>query len=386
MWNFNMKILIAPNAFKSSLNASEAAEAIRLGLSQSGFPCILQSFPIGDGGDGTGELMINCLKGKIVDSIATDPLGRQIKTTIGLCEGGKIAVIEMANISGLKLLREEELDPLHASSFGTGELILHALNEGASTIILCIGGTATTDGGCGILRAIGLRFYDKTKKELLNLPEDLVYLDAIDLSGIDKRIHETKFIILCDVDNFLLGENGASEVFGPQKGATAADIIQLEMALEKLREVALRQTGKDMNSIQHGGAAGGTAAGLQVFLKAKLVQGIEYFLDMTGFDTALRGTDLLITGEGSIDLQTLNGKGPYGVARRAKQMGIPVIGMAGSVPLEKNSHLDVYFDVIMAIGHQPTDLKTAIPQTCENLIRTSFQLGKLLAISKKMHG
>jgi glycerate kinase len=379
-----MKILIAPNAFKNSLGATEAAEAIRQGLLHSGLPCILTCFPIGDGGDGTGELMIHYLKGRITDTTAADPLGRQIKTTIGLCEESKIAVIEMANISGIKLLHEGELDPLHASSFGTGQLILHALDKGIHTIFLCIGGTATVDGGCGIMRAIGGRFLDKSKKELSDLPAQLIDLDSIDLSGIDKRIYETKFIILCDVNNFLLGKEGASEVFGPQKGASAADVIHLEMALGKLREVALLQTGKDMNSIQHGGAAGGAAAGLHFFLNAKLVQGIEYFLDMTGFDAALQGADLLITGEGSIDLQTLNGKGPYGVACRAKQKGIPVIGMGGSVPLEKNSHLDVYFDMIMAIGHQPTDLKTAIPQTFENLKRTSLQLGRLIAISKKM--
>jgi glycerate kinase len=384
MWNYNMKIIIAPNAFKNSLTASVAAEAIRQGLLLSDLPCILQCFPIGDGGDGTGELIIHYLNGKILNTIAADPLGRQINTTIGLLEESKIAVIEMANISGLKLLHERELDPLHASSFGTGQLILRALDEGARTIILCIGGTATVDGGCGILRAVGIRFLDKTKKELVNLPEHLIYLDSIDPSGVDRRIYDTKCIVLCDVDNFLLGKNGASEVFGPQKGATAIQVMQLEEALGKLREVALIQTGKDMNSIQHGGAAGGTAAGLHVFLNAKLAQGIEYFLDLTGFDIALQEADLLITGEGSIDPQTLNGKAPYGVARRAKLKGIPVIGLAGSVPLEKNSHLDDYFDVIMAIGVQPTDLKTAIEQTFENLKHTSLQLGKLITISNKM--
>lgn len=377
-----MKILIAPNAFKNSLSASDAAEAIRQGFLQSGLPCSLQCFPIGDGGDGTGELIVHSLNGKSVEIFANDPLGRKTRSTVGFLEDGKTAVIEMANISGLKLLREEELDPLHASSFGTGQLIEFALDSGARTIILCIGGSASIDGGCGILQAMGVRFLDRTKKDLADLPENLVHLDSIDVSGIDKRIDATSFVVLCDVNNILLGINGAPEIFGPQKGASASDVNHLEIALGKLREIALLQTGKDMNSIQHGGAAGGVAAGLHVFLNAKLVKGIEYFLDITGFNVALENTDLLITGEGCIDLQTLNGKGPYGVATRAKQKEIPVIGLAGSVPLTNNKELSACFDILIAIGNQPESQSSAVLHTFTNLVNTATQIGKLLALAQ----
>ena len=285
----------------------------------------------------------------------------------------------MADSSGLKLLTTAEYDPLHVSSFGAGELIRTALDNGARKIILGIGGSATVDGGCGILKALGIRFLDQAQNDLEVLPSDLVYLDSIDISGLDKRILETELIVLCDVDNFLLGEKGAATIFGPQKGASVSDVGHLEKALDQLKKIALLQTGKDMNTIRHGGAAGGSAAGLSVFLNARLVQGITYFLGLTGFDSALAKSDLLITGEGSIDLQTLNGKGPYGVASMAKQKEIPVIGLAGAVPLVDNNELNACFDLLLAIGHQPESQTTALLHTYTNLERTAKQIGKLLA-------
>jgi glycerate kinase len=228
-----MHILIAPNAFKNSLSASAAAEAIRLGLMQSGLPCSTECFPIGDGGDGTASLIIKSLNGYYIETQASDPLGRKIKTSFGFIEGGKTAVIEMADISGLKLLQEQERDPLRASSFGTGELIRLALEKGVGKIILGIGGSATVDGGCGILRALGVRFLDRSKKELTGLPENLFQLHAVDLSGIDKRIFATELIVLCDVSNILLGEKGAAAVFGPQKGASASEVELLENGLRR---------------------------------------------------------------------------------------------------------------------------------------------------------
>jgi glycerate 2-kinase len=374
-----MHILIAPNAFKNSLSARDAAEAIREGLLESGLSASLQCFPIGDGGDGTASLIVENQQGVFYEVQANDPLGRKIKTSIGFVDGGKSAVIEMADISGLKLLQYQELDPLHASSFGTGELIRSAMDRGARKIILGIGGSATVDGGCGALQALGVRFLNQSKKELTHLPEALVLLDAIDVSGIDKRIWETELIVLCDVNNFLLGEKGAAAVFGPQKGASKDEVIILEKALNKLKEVSYHYTGKDMNSFRHGGAAGGTSAALNIFLNAKLVQGIDYFLDITCFDEALKKADLLITGEGSIDLQTLEGKGPYGVARRARKKSIPVIGLAGKVPLESIAKLDHYFDVLMAIGNPSEDLKTAMQHTEVNLRHTACKLGKLIS-------
>jgi len=375
-----MHILIAPNAYKNSLSASDAAEAIRLGLLQSGLPCSMLCFPIGDGGDGTADLIIQHLKARKIKTESTDPLGRRIDTFIGFIDDDKTAIIEMAESSGLKLLKPEEFDPLRASSFGTGELIRKALDAGAGRIILCIGGSATIDGGCGILQALGVRFLDQAKSDLHVIPENLVHLDSIDVSGLDKRILETELIVLCDVDNFLLGETGAAAVFGPQKGASADDVLLLEKALSKLREVSLLKTGQNMNTIRHGGAAGGTAAGLFVFLHAKIKQGIEYFLDITQFDAALEMADLVITGEGSIDLQTLEGKGPFGVARRGRKKGLGVIGLAGAVPPEDHLQLSHYFDVLLAIGHQPEDLKLAMEHTALNLRHAALQIGNLLQL------
>ena len=375
-----MHILIAPNAFKNSLSAPEAAESIRQGIAESGLLCSISCFPVGDGGDGTASLIINDQRGVYYETIATNPLGKKLKTSVGFIDQGKTAVIEMADISGLRLLQGAEMDPLHTSSVGCGELIRLAMDRGAKKIILGIGGSATVDGGCGILQALGIRFLDKSEKELNGLPENLVLLDSVDISGLDRRIFDTELVVLCDVNNVLLGEKGAAAVFGPQKGASPGDVILLEKGLQQFRDVGLRQTGKDMNTILHGGAAGGVAAGLNSFLEAKLVQGIDFFLDITGFDLALQKADLVITGEGSIDDQTLEGKGPFGVACRAKKKNIPVIGLAGTVPLEANTGLNNYFDALIAIGHQPEDIKTAIQHTKANLIRTAREIGKLISI------
>jgi glycerate 2-kinase len=374
-----MNILIAPNAFKNSLSAEDAAEAIRQGLLESGLLCSTQSFPVGDGGDGTALLLIKKANGVFKTTRAKDPMGRIIDTSLGYIDNGATAVIEMANISGLRLLENRERDPVHASSYGTGELIRIALNDGARKIVLGIGGTATVDGGCGILHALGFRFLDVTKKELIPVAENLVRLDSIDESAIDKKIWNTELLVLCDVDNYLLGEKGAAAVFGPQKGASENDVILLENALRKLADVTFRQTGKDMNEIRHGGAAGGTAAALHIFLNARLVQGIEYFLDNTGFDEALKSANLLITGEGSIDLQTLTGKAPFGVARRAKKKNIPVIGLAGIIPDAINVPLLDYFDIIMSINHPQEDIQSSILHASVNLRHTAWQIGKRLA-------
>ncbi|HEY2350346.1 MAG TPA: glycerate kinase [Puia sp.] len=374
-----MHILVAPNAFKNSLTATAAADAIREGLLESGLKCVIQCFPIGDGGDGTASLIVKHLDGFFIDAQAHDPLGRKINTSIGFVDEGKTAVIEMADVSGLKLLREKEPDPIHANSFGCGELIRLALHYGAQKIILGVGGSATIDGGCGALQAMGARFLDRSKNELVPMPESLIELDTVDISAIDRRIFDTEFIILCDVDNFLLGEKGAAAVFGPQKGATKENIVQLEKALSRWRDVTLKQTGMDMDIIRHGGAAGGISAGLNIYLNAKLVQGIEYFLDITEFEKSLENFNLLITGEGSIDLQTLDGKGPFGVARRAKKRNITVIGLAGKISSTAKTELDRYFDMLLPVNQPDEDLKTSMLHTAENLRRKAIQLGKMIS-------
>ncbi|MEO8112003.1 MAG: glycerate kinase [Ginsengibacter sp.] len=375
-----MHILIAPNAFKNSLDASAVAAAIAEGLQQSKLNCTFKCFPIGDGGDGTAALIVKKHDGIPHKIKAHDALGRKIDSSFGLIDEGNTAVIELADASGIKFLKPDELNPLHATTFGTGELIKHALDKGVSKIIMCIGGSATVDGGTGILEALGVRFLNDKNEVLKNLPEGLINLAAIDLSTFDKRILNCELIILCDVKNKLLGENGAPKIFGPQKGASDEDVNKLEKALTKFSDVALIQTGLDMSTIEHGGASGGVAAGLATFCNAKLVDGIDYFLALTSFDEALQKADLVITGEGSIDAQTLEGKGPYGVALRAKEKNIPVIGIAGKVPLNSEKDLQKYFDALLSINNEPAEMSEAIKNTKDNLIRTAKAIGDLLSI------
>lgn len=373
-----MHILIAPNAFKHSLSAPDAARAIGEGLQQSKLDCTLGYFPVGDGGDGTAGLIIANNRGIIITENVHDALGRLIPAELGLADNGDTAVIELANASGLRLIHPRERNPLRATTFGAGELIKHALNRGATRIIAGIGGSATVDGGTGILQALGVRFLDKNAQELTGLPESLINLASIDLSGLDARILNCEFVILCDVENYLLGENGAAKIFGPQKGASATEVIKLEAALTRFRDVALAGSGKDMATITHGGAAGGVAAAMSVFCNAQLVNGIDHFLAITSFDAALEKADILITGEGSIDAQTLQGKAPYGVALRARQKHIPVIALAGKVPVESNKELEQYFDVLLSINHGPEGMQQALHFTERNLVRTAKALGNLL--------
>lgn len=422
-----LRMLIAPNAFKNSIDAAGAATAIATGLTRSRLPCTCTSFPIGDGGDGTCNLIIRQSGGIIVPVDVHDAMGNCITASFGLIDGGHTAVIEMAEASGIRLLSPAALNPLRATSYGTGELIKAALDRGVKKIIIGMGGSATVDGGSGILSALGIRFLDKSgevlpggsegwmgrgqtglsgeatgpdehrgpglageptrlAEGLAGLPEGLAGLASIDLSGLDKRIHTCEITVLCDVENKLLGPEGAVAVFAPQKGAGPQDLPRLEAALTRLAEAAFQQTGKDMTTLRHGGTAGGAAAGLHTFLNATLVNGIDYFLEIMGFDTALQYADIVITGEGGIDVQTLQGKGPYGVASRAKAKGLPVIGLAGRLPLEKDPQLQQYFDVLLAIGNEPTGLATALQATAQNLARTAEEIGNLLALGVGIPG
>ncbi len=376
-----MRILIAPNSFKNSLDATSCAEAIAQGLQQSKLCCECICFPVGDGGDGTASLLIKKWNAETIHVSVHDALKRPITASFGFIDKNKTAIIEMADASGLKLLQPHELNPLHASSYGTGEMISHALEKGAKKIILCIGGSATVDGGVGILQALGFRLLDDNKNELKDIPLSLMHLSVIDDSNADKRIFNCEIIVLCDVENILLGEYGAAATFGPQKGAKTNDVIQLEQCLKQLCDVTYTQKRVDMNSFKHGGAAGGVAASLAVWLNAELVHGIDYFLTVTNFKDAIQNTDLLITGEGSIDMQTLQGKAPYGVAKMAKENKVPVIGLAGSIPLQNNEALNKYFDVLLSINNE-ANMKEAILHTKENLIRTARALGDVMALSK----
>lgn len=378
-----MNILVAPNSFKNSLDATEVADALGEGLLQSFSKAHITKFPIADGGDGTAPLLMNYLNARSISVAVQGPLGKPVTAQYGWIDSTKTAIIEMAAASGLRLISPDERDPLHASSFGTGELILHALNQHAQTILLCIGGSATVDGGSGILQALGFRFLNKDDQELTAMPQRLEALQRIDTTNAHVHLRNCEVKILCDVSNYLLGSEGAAKVFGPQKGADAPAVLQLENALEHFSNITLQQSGIDLRSFRHGGAAGGTAAGLAAWINASLLNGTDEFLTITAFDQQLRHADLVITGEGSLDEQTLQGKAPFGVAVRAQQLNIPVIGVAGKVPLG-NTQLQALFNVLLSIGNEPTGLQQAMMDTKANLIRTGRNIGALLTMGKNL--
>lgn len=374
-----MHLLIAPNAFKNSLPAAAAAEAIRQGLGQSNLAHTCCCFPVADGGDGTGDLLTLHLEGRKIESKVADPFGRTVSASIGMTASGT-AIIEMTSASGLRLLQPNEYNPLLASSAGTGELIRLALDNGAREILLGVGGSATVDAGAGILGALGVRFLDNHGGALLPNPEGLLQLASLDISKLDARIAGCRIIVLCDVSNPLLGERGAAAVFGPQKGADPQSVRQLELALGRFRDAVRSAIHVDIGSMPFGGAAGGVAAGLHALLGARLVGGADYFLEVTGFEEQVLKSNVVITGEGGMDAQTLEGKAPYAVARQARAHGVAVIGLAGKIDFEA---LREHFDVLLPIGNGPTDLAQALRDTESNLTQTARQLGNLLAISPR---
>lgn len=378
-----MEIVIAPNAFKNSLKAADVAEAIREGFLASRLNCRCRCFPIADGGDGTAELIVGMKNGTTVSVTSCDALGRSIEVNLGLIADGSTAVIDLADSSGLNQLSVEERDPLQTTTFGTGLVIRSALDRGVRKIIMGVGGSATVDGGIGILRALGAVFFDAANKPLIQMSE-LGRLHTVDLSSLDSRIKECDITILCDVENHLLGPNGAAAIFGPQKGASPQAVSILEQALSRLNVVIRERFNIDMNKLKHGGAAGGVAAGMAALLGVQLVNGIDHFLEMNGFEKILEGADLVVTGEGSIDRQTMSGKGPFGVAQRAKKKKIPVIGMAGKLPAVTDDALSDFFDILVPIGNQPSSLERAMQDTYINLVRTARMTGDTLATGQSI--
>lgn len=375
-----MRILIAPNAFKASLTAGEAAKSIAAGLKRSALSCTLKLIPIADGGDGTAHLISEKMSAKVVKVLVHDPLGKKTLAEFGWVSKTKTAIIELADASGMRLIKERQPNPTTSNTRGVGELIKSALDQSAQKIILGIGGSATVDGASGLLRELGVKFLNKRNREISELPKGLLALNRIDTSGLDSRLKTCEIIVLCDVDNKLLGKNGAAAIFGPQKGADRKTVTLLEKCLYQFNKIVKKDLGVNMDSFLHGGSAGGVAAGLAAFANAKLVSGISYFLDIVEFEKELKKADILITAEGKVDMQTLEGKGPYGVAEKAKQYNIPVIILAGQVPPTAGKELHRYFDVIFPIGHAPSSVEHAIKNTSVDLERTAFEIGNLLAI------
>ncbi|WP_129543746.1 glycerate kinase [Serratia sp. 1D1416] len=325
------KVVIAPDSFKESLSALEVADAIERGFSQI-FPQVQYvKLPMADGGEGTVESMVAATGGEIIELEVTGPLGRPVRAFYGLLGDGETAVIEMAAASGLHLAPSGQRDPRITTSYGTGELMLAALAHGVKAIVLGIGGSATNDGGAGMMQALGARLLDAQRQPLSPGGAALAQLAHIDLAGLDPRLRQLSITAACDVDNPLCGEQGASAVFGPQKGATPQMVAQLDAALRHYGELMEQVTGREIVRQPGAGAAGGMGAALLGMLDARLRPGIEIVIETLRLEEAVRGADLVITGEGRLDSQSIHGKTPIGVARVAKRHGLPVIGIAGSL-------------------------------------------------------
>jgi glycerate kinase len=375
-----MKIIIAPNSFKGSLDAFKVAKSIERGLKKSTLDVKCELFPIADGGDHTLEVFSNWLGGAIHKTEVSDPIGKKIVTEWLMLDSGTTAVIEMAKASGIILIPEEKLNPLKASSFGTGQLIKSAIEKGAKKIILGLGGSATVDGGLGILQGLGAELFDSTGSLLSVTGNPLLKTVDISLDKISQQVRDTEFLILCDVENPLLGQNGATYVFGPQKGASPEDLISLESAMKQFNNLIIKKTGLDLSSMEGVGAAGGIAVALKTFFNAQMESGVDFLLSNMGFEEKIKNAELLITAEGRVDAQTLQGKGPYGVASKARQYGVPTIILAGKA--EDIDQLNSGFSAVFSITNGPTTLEHAMKKTARDLEITSTQIGNLLALSK----
>jgi glycerate kinase len=335
-----LTVLVAPDSFKGSLPADQVAAAVGSGLRTAaatvGVPLDVLLRPVADGGEGT-VAMVLAAGWRPVEVAVSGPTGEPVRSTFALSPVGTspaTAVVELAAASGLGLLPGGRPEPLRASTLGTGQLVTAALDSGVERLVLAIGGSATTDGGSGLATALGARFLDRDGAELPPGGGALIHLDRVDVSGLDPRLRAVDVVVASDVDNPLTGPRGAARVYGPQKGASSDDVTVLEAGLVRLAEVLRRDGEVDVAEVPGAGAAGGVGAGALAFLGARLVPGIDLLLDLVGFDDALAGSGLVVTGEGSVDAQTLSGKAPVGVARRAHAAGVPVLLLAGRVDLD----------------------------------------------------
>ncbi len=377
-----MKIIIAAGALKHSLSAAAAAQAIARGLRRSGLNADLVLLPIADGGNGTlAAFLMSGGQRKVVPT--TDPLGRSREAPFA--RTGTSAVIEMALASGLELLRADELDPLRASTFGTGQLLQAALDSGAKRIIVGVGGSATVDGGAGCLQALGVRLLDENGKDVPPGGGSLNRVTQIDVSRLDPRWRETEVIIASDVDNPTLGEQGAAAVFGPQKGATPDQVRVLEANLRHFFTLTADQVGVDVRVTRGGGAAGALSAGLMAYLGGRIESGIDLILDLHDFDRKLKEADLVLTSEGRLDAQTIHGKGPLGVARRAGKHGVPTIALVGGLDVDDALLHGAGLWAALPIVDQPMPLDQALAQAEALIERAALRVGYLLQLETGGH-
>ena len=378
-----MRIVIAPNAFKGSLSALDAAAAIGEGARVAAADAELVLVPIADGGDGTVDALVAATHGERRTLRVRGPLGDPVAADYGLIDGGSTAVIEMAKAAGLALLPPEKRDPRMTTTHGVGELLQHAYDAGARHFIVGIGGSATNDGGAGMAQALGYHLLDEKGHELSPGGLALKRLARIHTGGVHANWKEAEVEVACDVTNPLTGPSGASAVYGPQKGATSEMVAELDAALKHFAEVIRRDLGVDVEQLPGAGAAGGLGAGLVAFTGARLRPGAEMVMEALHLDELLTGADLVITGEGRLDSQTARfGKGPAAVARHARNAGIPVVAIGGSIADE--TELRVLFDGLEATVVEPCSLDEAIAQARPLLVRAATRLMRLVMTGRRL--
>ncbi len=374
-----MKFVLAPDSFKGSLTAKQACDAIEKGILKVFPDAEVISLPLADGGEGTVETLVNATEGKFITVPVTDPLGNEIDAVYGILGNSQTAVIEMAAASGLTLIPEKKQNPLYTTTYGTGELIKHALDNDCKRIIIGIGGSATIDGGAGMAQALGVEFFDEIGKKINTFMsnEKTSIVADISLDNLHPRVKYTSFIVACDVENPLLGVTGATYVYARQKGAQKNELPVLEENMSNFYDIVESKLDKDIRNIPGAGAAGGLGAGLMAFLNARLEKGIDFVLDTINFKSKIQNATLIFTGEGSIDEQTSYGKTISGILKIAAKQKIPVVALAGSVGnLEKlhSSGLTSAF----SICNSPLNPEIAMERADELICQTTEQICRLI--------
>ncbi|MFS4493663.1 glycerate kinase [Maribacter sp. 2308TA10-17] len=375
-----MKIVIAPDKFKGSLTGFEFCNAVEKGLKNVISDIEIIKMPLADGGDGTAEVVKYYLEGEKVTLKASDPLFRSINTWYVYSKKEKIAYIEMAEISGLQLLQENERNSMYTTSLGTGQLIVDAMEKGVKQIILGIGGSATNDGGMGMAKALGYQFLDENDQELKPVGCNLQKVKEIDASNIHPKLREVEVVVACDVSNPFYGKSGAAHVYAAQKGASKEEIVLLDDGLRNFAKVVSKKFDIDLQEISGSGAAGGMGGGALIFLKGQLHSGIEIIKELANFDKTIANADWIITGEGKLDNQTLSGKTISGVLKSAKAKNIPVAALCGAVTVSNEDVEVLGLDYIDAISKNCKNLEEAISNVYPNLVESAIRFGKSLKV------
>lgn len=379
-----MRIVVAPDSFKGSLSSIDVANAMEQGILAVFPDAQVIKVPIADGGEGTTDSLIKATGGRYMKNKVMGPLGDIVEACWGILGDEQTAVIEMAAASGLTLVAKEERNPLITTTYGTGQLIKAALDQGIRKLIIGLGGSATNDGGAGMARALGAKFLDSSGNELPSGGGALITLERIDCIGLDRRLAETRILVACDVNNPLCGSRGASAVYGPQKGATPAMIEELDQALKHYSSIAKLTTGKDVTECPGAGAAGGLGAGFMIFTSAQLKPGVQIVLEATDFEEKVKHADLVITGEGRTDFQTAHGKAPVGVAALAQNYNVPTLCLSGGLGTGYEDVLHKGIKGLMSIVAQPMSLEECMDSAAELVQGATSRLCQIIQVGMNM--